>query len=325
MVTIVSPQSFLSLLVLIPIVLLCLRGFACRQEALRAFHQKNDGVFTRTITKICLLVFSLFFLAAALAHPVLMKSVERQGAHGNYVFLVDTSTSMGARKTLTSASSLETAKKVIADTAREFPDSCVAVFLFSRLAFPVSSLNCDRETLQGIIDQEIRVDRIPYKGTYIANALLVVGDRIQNPASIYHDATHVIVLTDGGDLVPTPVEVQKINAFLSPLTGLIFVGVGDVLGIPIPVLDTHGAFTGQYMQSNGSTYYARLDEEILKNMANQLRGHYFSQGQERELLDFLRKESASHTTKTLHPIDLRLICLAIFTATILALLWRRDL
>jgi Ca-activated chloride channel family protein len=120
---------------------------------------------------------------------------------------------------------------------------------------------------------------MPVGGTAIGKAVvaatrLLTGVRGKGPPR----AQVILLLTDGEDHESEPLEAAKQAAKLG--IRIYAVGIGSPSGEPIPLVNEDGSFAG-YMQKDGKPVTTRLNEDVLRRMAELTEGHYFSMSGQR--------------------------------------------
>ncbi|MBI2462903.1 MAG: VWA domain-containing protein [Candidatus Spechtbacteria bacterium] len=321
------PYAVIGLMVLPLIAVFIAREARKQRDVRKALHEDHERVERDALLKFILSCVALVSLIIIMAQPYFIGVAAQKGISGQYVFVVDTSTSMAAREGPSSPSQLDRAKSVMQKIIDGVPEACFGVFLFSKLTFPVSSVTCDRDILWEVITHEMVVDRIPERGSDIINALRVAAKRIFS-SEMYKDVSHIILLTDGGSGYSSGAIDQMIDEFQAQHLKLVVMGVGSKNGAPIPLVDEDGIFTGSYATSNGKEYFSFLQSEWLRNLAAQTNGIYLEQYQDDELVNILRselKDTGQAFVTAPQKQDLGWIFFIPLGISFFVLLWRRNI
>ena len=236
---------------------------------------------------------------------------------------------MAARANLATPTQLERSESIMRQVMAEVPEACFGIVSFTHLAFPTTSLTCDRIILEEALRYDTEVDRIPIRGSNIFNALGVVLQRIQEPKGLYHDVTHIVVFTDGG--TPPPGYAKTVADFQSQMRRsslkVTFVGIGSTEGATIPLYDSQGLFTGEYATVDGVRYFTFLQESFLRDLAEKFGGTYLPEVEADELVRILRSELAStgRSRDTSTTQDMSGIPYGFLSGVLLFVIWKKYL
>lgn len=311
------------------LVYLVWRGFKRRLAIGSTWGQDARALRHASIVKIMLLALAFFALVLGAAKPsgLGLRGVEQ--TRGNYLFVVDVSRSMAARDGISLPTQLDRAKNIIRRTMAEVPEACFGIITFAGLAFPLTSLLCDRAMLEEALRYDMEVDRIPIRGSNIFTALGVALQRISNPQEIYRDVTHIVVFTDGG--TPPSGYAKTLSEFQAQMRRyslkVTIVGIGNTEGATIPLYDGQGLFTGEYATVNGVRYFTFLQESFLRDVAQHLDGTYLSESATAELVRILRSDlsSTGRSRDTSAAQDVSGIFYAILSVVWFVLVWKKHL
>ena len=213
------------------------------------------------------------------------------GRTGDLLFLVDVSRSMHARHSCGDMTFLDRAKNVMSDVLVGVPEARFGIFAFDRFAFPITHLTRDRTYLYEVIEQGVHVGlTFEATRTELANALSVVAMKKARLPEIYGNVSNVILLSDGhigGDYtrgLREPLQ-QLRDAGIRILT----VGIGNPGETPIMNIDRDQC-TNEFIEMDGKVVNIPLRDDILKYIATESNGQYFSEGDTESLLRLLRDE-----------------------------------
>jgi Ca-activated chloride channel family protein len=122
----------------------------------------------------------------------------------------------------------------------------------------------------------------------------VIGEAIQTAISGFDENLStqkvIVIFTDGEDRETDALTAAKQAAD----AGIIIytVGFGSDEGVPIPQYDAQGNLTGYKQDSNGETVLTRLDDSVLRQIAETTGGEYFSANQTGALSNLLDRINA---------------------------------
>lgn len=283
----IEPQ-FLILLALVPVAVVII-WWANRQR-----QQKLAGIGDVSLVqrlsasvnwrgrrwKNILWLAAMSLLIIALARPVWGENVQEFEQQGIQVMVaLDVSDSMLAEDVRPDR--LTRARLEISDMMNRLNGDEVGLVLFSGASFIQFPLTSDYNTARGFLDNA-RPGVISRPGT-------VIGEAIQTAMSGFDDnltAQKVIVIfTDGEDSETDPVAAAQQAADAGVI--IYTVGFGSQEGVPIPMRDSRGALTGYKQDSSGETVLSRLDDSILRQIAENTGGKYFSANESGALTSLL--------------------------------------
>lgn len=278
-----TPLVLIGLLVLIPIAFVMRRSEHRTHEAAAAFRgtPPQPSYFVIRIAAVCIFFAALIVVAA---RPFIAYDKSAK-----YLFVVDVSRSMQARFSCSEPTFLGRAKKVIAETIDAIPEAEVGFIAFDRFAFPVSHMTTDRTYLHDVLEHGLYVGlMLNATKTEIANALSVVAEKRQRLPDIFGAVTHVVLLSDGhvgGDYR------RRIGAPLSTLRAsdvkVSTVGIGNRAATPITD-NNGGQCINQHLEVSGDKVMIPLRADILKFIATEGGGDYFTENETDRLIQSLR-------------------------------------
>lgn len=228
---------------------------------------KNVSVY-KDIVKIILTFISVLFLLLALLRPQWNKKEEVVAQEGRDLFIaLDISRSMLA--TDVQPDRLMYAKQKIKQLLQRLDAERVGLILFSGSAFVQCPLTADRSAFNLYLDQ-VDVETISSGSTALDQALREAL-RAFNRAPERKNKL-LVLFTDGEDfssnLSSFKQEAQKEN--LRVFT----IGVGTPEGAPIPLHDASGKIMGHQQDEKGGVVITRLNEGILRTLAQDAGGIY---------------------------------------------------
>ena len=197
----------------------------------------------------------------AIARPRSSSNVSRTDTEGiDIVLALDVSTSMLARDF--TPDRIEAAKNIAIEFISQRPSDRIGVVVFAGESYTQSPLTTDRATLINLI-KEIECGLID-DGTAIGNGLANAVARLKDSQA---KSRVVILLTDGvnnrGEIAPlTAAEIAKTYGIR-----VYTIGVGAMGTAPYPVMTPFGVQV--------QNIPVEIDEDLLKQIAEQTGGSYF--------------------------------------------------
>ncbi len=214
-----------------------------------------------TIGMLCLLI--------ALMRPQCSKDTISVTQQVRDVFIaLDISRSMLARD-MGSEDRLTFAKKKIKSLIAAMPCERIGLILFSGTAFTQCPLTTDHSSFHLFLDA-VDVESVSAGSTAVDQAIkkaLIAFDSVPNRKSKV-----LILFTDGEDF-STDLATFRQQALDKNLS-LFAYGVGSVQGAPIPIFDQSGQISGHQKDSKNAIVVSRLNDTMLKTLAQELGGFY---------------------------------------------------
>ena len=291
---IVYPQ-YLLILLIIPFFyylgLLGIKNF--KQRRLKLINNRNfnriglkDNIKEKQIS-IYLWLIIIALSAFSLARPTGGEFfTETQDDSKDIVIALDISDSMKAmdislsgsysdytlQEDLKNLSRLSSAKKVIKGFVKNLSGDKVSLVAFSDSAFPLSPLSNDYNSFNGYLDN-LDYSYINEGGTDISNALEVAEKRFFNK-----DKTKIIVVVSDGEEQNNK-AVEKARDLAKKNIKVISVGIGSRDGSKI-YLGKNVYDHPMYKTYMGQDIITKLNDKVLKEIANESKGRYFELGNE---------------------------------------------
>jgi Ca-activated chloride channel family protein len=263
----------LAFLVLVPLVFL--GGAALRRLRARRLSAAGEAPLFEALTdggprlrqaraaRTALFAAALGLVALALARPQLgMRTEIRRGRGMDVVIALDLSKSMYARDVVPSR--LKRAKVEIGVLLEQLRGDRVGLVGFTSLGLPLCPLTVDHAALRVQLRGAEPSD-LPRGGTSVS-AALAAGRRMLEAAGHEDADKAVVIITDGEAHRGDPVEAAR-RAHEEADIVVHTVGVGSLVGEPIPEVDEAGNVTGYVRDSSGETVVSRLDEATLRRIA----------------------------------------------------------
>jgi Ca-activated chloride channel family protein len=218
-------------------------------------------------TSLCL---GVLCLAVALSQPQCGTRTELARRTGiDVVVALDASRSMQAQDIRPSR--LERAKLELADLMDRLRGDRIGIVVFAADAFVQCPLTTDYAAAKLFL-KAITYDSVPQQGTSLSSALLL-GKQLLDEGGGLARGRALILLTDGEDHEPG--LENALEALSQDGVRVYPVGIGSTSGEPIPVYDDKGRFAGYKKDRQGQTVMTRLNEEVLREIADKTGGRYF--------------------------------------------------
>ena len=273
--TFTDPRWLFGLAAIPPLLLLEWRAVAGAERALqrlvgeRAAHplleQRRPG--SRRLG-LALRLGALLLLVAGASGPEWGREQVRRAASGSDLALViDVSASMDARDV--PPSRLAEAKREALAVLDRLAGSRVAVVAFAGDAVRLCPLTQDLAAVRLTIES-LTSGAVSEPGTDLGKALRMARRVMPNGR---REEQAVVLWTDGEDLE------QGARAAIDEVAGsgirVFAVGVGTRAGEVVPVLDDQGRATDIKREASGTAVKSRLDEGLLRRLAQHTHGGYF--------------------------------------------------
>lgn len=224
-------------------------------------------------------------MIVALARPRSSDDFEKVNTEGiDIVFALDVSTSMLARDF--NPDRISAAKDIAIEFIAQRPSDRMGIVVFAGESFTQCPLTTDRATLINLM-KEVETGLIE-DGTAIGNGLATAIARLKDsPAK----SRVIILLTDGvnnrGEIAPLmATEIAKTYG-----VRVYTIGVGAMGVAPYPVMTPFGVQIQQVQ--------VEIDEELLKQIAEQTGGRYFRATDNTKMLEIYSEINRMETTRTI--------------------------
>ncbi|HMI30556.1 MAG TPA: VWA domain-containing protein [Candidatus Limnocylindrales bacterium] len=182
------------------------------------------------------------------------------------VMVLDLSRSMDARDLRPDR--LSAAKREAIALLEALEGSQIGLVTFAGSARIVSPLSTDREGLVSIVQTATTRD-LDRPGTNLEEALALAGRLLTRPGD---RPRAIVLLSDGENLEGDPrAALQRVKRAGARLYTI---GLGTSEGTTIPVIDSTGAARGVKRDASGNVVVTRLDEKMLRSLAQAGNGRY---------------------------------------------------
>ncbi len=269
------PWLLLLLLVIIPIALLWFRSVSKREERLRKFSESafTDQLLIGNNASLKRWHFILFIsgtvlLIFAISGPMIVGGKENIKSTGIDVMVVlDVSNSMRANDI--QPSRIERAKLALSSMIETMTTDRLGVTVFAGQAYTCLPLTDDHSAAEMLL-QSVSPDMITMQGTAIGaaidNALVSFGQNDQERGKA------IILISDGENHEDNATEAATRAAEKGVIVCTIGIGTAD--GTTIPEFDGAGKPAGNKKDEDGKEIISKLDETVLKDIAQEGRGIY---------------------------------------------------
>ncbi|MCK8480255.1 vWA domain-containing protein [Psychroserpens algicola] len=227
----------------------------------------NQSLF-KSILKLVVLSLAIACLTIALVNPKIgtkLETIKRQGV--DIVFAVDVSKSMLAEDV--APNRLDKSKQLVTQIINNLASDRVGIIAYAGKAFPQLPITTDYASAKMFL-QNMNTDMLSSQGTAINEAIEL--------AKTYFDDDQqtnrvLIIISDGEDHsdVAGNVAEEASNEGIRIFT----IGVGDVKGGPIPI-KRNGVLLNYKKDSQGETVVTKLNEDTLKEIAEEANGAYIN-------------------------------------------------
>ncbi len=245
-----------------------LRALADRHLAEQLTQQVSDR---KAILRGALLFVAMFLIVAALVRPQMggrSTLVKREGI--DLLFALDVSKSMLVQDIRPSR--LKRASLELELLLEQLSGDRVGIVSFAGASFVQCPLTSDYAAARMFL-KSLAPEQMPVQGTAIGDALqqslkVLSGEKTDAGARL------IVLMTDGEDhgedldAALTALDEAKVPVFV--------VGIGSPSGEPIPQFNQDGSMAGYLRDKAGKTVMSRLDERLLRKIADKTGGRYIN-------------------------------------------------
>ncbi|MDR2126073.1 MAG: VWA domain-containing protein [Prevotellaceae bacterium] len=268
-----AQSEYLLLLLIIPALIIIYILWAIRRRQLLSkigninliAQLMPDVSHRRGWLKLTLLCFAIFCIAVALARPQTGAKVKKEetGRGTEVMLLLDVSNSMLAQDF--KPTRLERAKLAISHLVDRLKNDRIGLIVFAGDAFVQLPVTSDYISAK-IFLKSINPGIVPVQGTNMAKAIRLALNSFSENS---HKSRSIIIISDGEDHEEDAINAAKEAADQN--VRIHTVGIGSAKGAPILLAD------GNFLKDkNGDMVITRLNETILKTLAQKTEGIYFA-------------------------------------------------
>ena len=268
-----AQAQYLFLIFLIPVffviqaVLLRLRRRKIRKFGDEKLVEQLMPSYSKSKVWVRLTLFSIgfFFFAIGLSRPQIGARLKEQEIKGAEIIIaMDVSNSMLAEDY--SPNRLDRAKLAVSRLVDKLRDDRIGLVIFAGTSFVQLPVTTDYVSAKMFLNT-IDTGSIPIQGTAMGDAITTC---IRSFSQQSDKSRAIILITDGENHEDDPVAAAKQAAEMG--IKVFTIGVGSPEGKPIPM-------NGELLKDkNGEIVVSRLDEEVLKEVAQAGNGAYVRAG-----------------------------------------------
>lgn len=235
--------------------------------------------FTKPLLKLLFVAAFFVALSVALVNPKIgtkVETVKREGI--DVVFAIDVSKSMDAEDI--APSRLSKAKRIVFEALSQLTGDRVGIIVYAAQAYPLLPITTDYSTA-GLFLQNADTDMLSSQGTAIDEA-------VKMASGFYDDEERtnrvLFILSDGED--HSEKATQSIEQAKSKGIKVYTIGIGTPSGGPIPIKQ-NGINTSYKRDNKGEVVITKLNEDVLKTIAQAANGAYFNGADTAKTKDFI--------------------------------------
>jgi Ca-activated chloride channel family protein len=227
----------------------------------------NQSLF-KSILKVIVLCLAFACFAIALVNPKIgtkLETVKREGV--DIVFAVDVSKSMLAEDI--APNRLDKSKQLVTQIINNLASDRVGIIAYAGKAYPQLPITTDYAAAKMFL-QNMNTDMLSSQGTAINEAIKLAKTYFDNEEQTNRV---LIIISDGEDHSEDAVNVAEEAS--DEGIRILTIGVGDEKGGPIPI-KKNGILLNYKKDNKGETVITRLNEEVLKSIADEANGVYIN-------------------------------------------------
>ena len=231
--------------------------------------------------KLVLLLLMLFFVTTGLINPQIGTKLEEGKREGiDIVFALDVSKSMLARDI--QPDRLLKSKQLISRIIDQLKNDRIGIVIYAGKAYAQLPITTDYGAAKMFLST-INTDIVPTQGTAIGEAIDLAKQYFDSGGEAERNKM-LVVISDGENHEEGAMESAKAIAE----EGIIVhtVGVGTLQGGPIPV-EVNGRTLGYKKDKQGNTVITKLDETMLRSIAEKGDGEFVYGENTRQVVQFI--------------------------------------
>ncbi|ETN94684.1 vWA domain-containing protein [Zhouia amylolytica] len=246
-----------------------------------------DRSTSKSVLKLVVLMLAIVCLSIALVNPKIgtkLETVKREGV--DVVFAVDVSKSMLAEDI--APNRLEKSKRIVSEIINHLGSDRIGIIAYAGQAYPQLPITTDYGAAKMFL-QNMNTNMLSSQGTAIDEA-------IDLAKTYYNDADQtnrvLFIVSDGED--HSERAAAAVESAAEEGIKVYSIGVGTNKGGPIPI-KINGIVESYKKDQNGQVVITKLNEDVLKEVANKGNGAYINGSNTGETVDFV--------TDTLNSMD----------------------
>ena len=239
----------------------------------------NQSLF-KSILKLVVLLLGFSCLIIALVNHKIgtkLKTIRSEGV--DIVFAVDVSKSMLAEDI--APNRIEKSKQLVREIINSLASDRVGIIAYAGRAFPQLPITTDYASAKMFLSS-MNTDMLTSQGTAIKEA-------IRLSKTYFDDAEQtnriLIIISDGEDHEGDAADVAE--EAKDEGIKIITIGVGTIKGKAIPI-KRNGVVLNYKKDQNGETVITKLNEDTLKNIADEANGQYINGTRTEEVVSNLK-------------------------------------
>ncbi len=271
---ILEEEKFFWLLLIIPALIVLFSGLLLWKKSMQKQFATPEMLEKLTPEKsifkpwlkFSILLFAFACLIIALVNPKIgtkMETVTREGV--DIVFAIDVSKSMEAEDV--APNRLEKSKQLVTQIINNLASDRIGIIAYAGSAFPQLPITTDYASAKMFL-QAMNTDMVSSQGTAIKEAI-----ELSTTYFNEEDQTSKVlfIISDGEDHEGDIGNVAKEAAEKG--IQIYTIGVGSLKGGPIPI-KRNGVIQTYKKDQNGETVITKLNEQTLKDIAEDANGEY---------------------------------------------------
>ena len=237
----------------------------------------------KSTLKFLFLVLGITFLTIGLVNPKIgtkLETVNREGV--DIVFALDVSKSMLAEDI--APNRLEKAKRLVSEIVNQLASDRIGIIAYAGQAFPQLPITTDYGAAKMFL-QGMNTNMLSSQGTAIDQAVEL--------ASTYFDdkdqTNRVLFIISDGEDHSDSATLKMVEDATEEGIRIYTIGVGKSKGAPIPI-KRNGILESLKKDSQGEVVITKLNEEVLRNIAEEGNGTYIDGSNTEEAVEFIKEE-----------------------------------
>lgn len=237
----------------------------------------------KSTLKLLFFLLGISFLTLGLVNPKIgtkLETIKREGV--DIVFAVDVSKSMLAEDI--APNRLEKAKRLVSEIINQLASDRIGIIAYAGQAFPQLPITTDYGAAKMFL-QGMSTDMLTSQGTAIDAAI--------DLATTYYDdeeqTNRVLFIVSDGEDHSEGSTLDAVERALEEGIIIYTIGVGKEKGAPIPI-KRNGVVESLKKDSQGEVVITRLNEKVLKDIANEGKGEYIDGSNTEEAVEFIKEQ-----------------------------------
>lgn len=241
----------------------------------------NKSIFKGSF-KLILFLLALALLIVGLVNPKIgtkLETVKREGV--DIVFALDVSKSMLAEDI--APNRIEKGKRLVSEIINQLASDRIGIIAYAAQAYPQLPITTDYGAAKMFL-QGMNTDMLSSQGTAINQAI--------DLASTYFDddqqTNRVLFIISDGEDHEEGTTVNAVEKAVDEGIRIFTIGVGKTKGSPIPI-KRNGVVESLKKDMNGDVVITKLNEEILKEIADEGNGEYINGDNTTEAVEYIKE------------------------------------